>query len=90
MTKPRCIVACVIGDHCALSLHLDEDDGWVYFSTFIASFYAGQSSFVSRWVERFKMVFTILRGREYEFEEIVLDREAVKQVVDFLLSVEDD
>jgi hypothetical protein len=62
----------------------------VYFSTFIASFYAGQSSFVSRWVERFKMVFTILRGREYEFEEIVLDREAVKQVVDFLLSVEDD
>jgi hypothetical protein len=80
----------VVGDHCALSLHLDEADGWVYFSIFIGAFYAGQSSLMSRWVERFKMVFTILVGREYQFEDIILDREAVKKVTDFLLLVEDD
>lgn len=81
------LVKCAANDH-VLALRLDADEWLVYLSLYIDEFYAHQRSFLSRWVERFKMAFTIMMGREYQFEDIILEMEDAQLVLDFLLEVD--
>jgi hypothetical protein len=61
----------------------------VHLSLYLDQFYARQYSFVHRVAERLKMAVTVLRGREYLFEDMVLDEEASTQVLDFFLALRD-
>ena len=75
----KVIVECSATDH-AMSLHLNDDEYLVYLSLFIANYYSKQESWFQRLFERIKIAITALRGREYLFEDIVLDKEAVEAV----------
>lgn len=70
-----------------LSLKLDTDEGLVYLSFFVSTFYAKQESLVSRLKERAKIIGTVLLGREYQFEDIVLSPESAQQLATFLNGV---
>lgn len=59
-----------------LFLDMDEEDGYMSFS----SIFGPRRS----WRERFKVVWLILRGKSYYFDELMLDREKLTQLRDFL------
>ena len=79
-------VQCEAQDH-MLSLHLDSDEYLVYLSIWIGAYYAKQDSFLRRWWKRLTIVLTVLRGREYEFEDIVLSPESAQELATFLNGV---
>ena len=70
-----------------LSLRLDADEYLVYLSFFVGVFYAKQESLLSRWIERAKLIGTVLLGREYQFEDIVLSAESAQELATFLNGV---
>jgi len=53
----------------------DIDDGDVYISHYITSWNAMQGSFIQRFLERMKILFTIARGKEYYFFDLILSSE---------------
>ncbi len=83
MSESIILLPCVAGDH-ALQFQVEEEEGYVYVSILIPEFHAHQRSFLSRWRERVKLAFTVLRGREYVLEEVILDTEAMEELRIFL------
>ena len=65
----------------ALRLRLEEDDKLVYVSFLIDAFYAGQESWLSRWCKRIAIAATALLGRGYQFEDIVLEEDAIPKLL---------
>ena len=84
------IVACETGCH-AVGAIVDKQDNLVFLSFYIGSFYAAQESFFHRWYRRIAIVVTVLRGREYQFEDFVLSREnATRLAVSLMEATHDD
>lgn len=77
MEQTRVLVKCTADDG-ILKIEKWEDghDHWIVFiSYYIADFYARQHNDFNRWVERFKMIWRILRCKEYQLFEVLIDRE---------------
>ena len=83
MKDKRILVECAASDH-VLVLHLDGDEHLVYLSVYVGEFYAQQRSFLGRVWRRLCIIGTVMLGREYQFEDVVLDREATADLRDFL------
>ena len=75
---------CEAGCH-SLRVQVDADDPLVYLSFYVGAFYSGQESFFRRLRRRLGIAITALRGREYEFEDIVLSSHSGRQLGLWLL-----
>jgi len=62
---------CEAQDH-FLKMQVESDEDFIIMSFFIGSFYARQSSWLGRMLERARIIGTLLLGREYLFEDIVV------------------
>lgn len=80
------LLSCGAGDH-VLGLGLDADEHLIYLSIYVGEFYAKQRSFAGRWLERLKMAAIMLLGREYMFEDVVLNRAEAGRMADFLATL---
>lgn len=69
----RCSCGC--GNGIVVDFAFTEIDGEVYIDTLVPGFYAHQGGFGNRLLRRIKAAWLILRGKEYVFHEIVLDKE---------------
>jgi len=77
--KTELTIRCACGvEHLDIDLFLemDEEDSYMSFS----SIFGPRRS----WRERFKVVWLILRGKSYQFNELVLDPDKLTQIRDFL------
>jgi len=69
-----------------LGAQVENDPPLVYLSFYVGEFYAGQESFLSRWKRRLSIAITALRGRDYEFEDIVLSPESAARLAEELMA----
>lgn len=69
----------------ALGARVDQGYGLVFLSFYVGSFYAGQESLLSRWWRRLSIVTTVLLGRDYRFEDIVLSKTNARLLAQKLL-----
>lgn len=82
--RKRLLVRCAALDH-IMALDFDVATvGTMDISFYLLAWDAHQRSFLGRWWERVKMAVTILRGREYLFEDIVLEKDEVRKMREFL------
>lgn len=86
VTRKRLVASCACYDH-VIALDFQEDEFALDISFYLLAWDAKQGSFLSRWWERVKMAVTILRGREYLFEDIVLEKDEVQKMREFLNSL---
>lgn len=70
---------CDANDH-VLRVTLDQEDGLVYFDVFVGAFYSGQVSLLERLRTRASIIFNVLRGREFLFEEVVVRLEDTRDL----------
>ena len=84
----RTFVPCEADCH-VLGAIVSSDEHLVYLSFYVGSFYAGQESFFYRWRRRLGAVLTLLLGRDYQFEDIVLSRQSAAQLGALLGHVEE-
>ena len=70
---------CDANDH-VLRVTADLEDGLVYFDIFVGAFYAGQVSLLERLRTRLAIIFNVLRGREFLFEEVVVRLEDTRDL----------
>ena len=79
------LIPCEAGCH-VLGAKVNSDEHMVYLIFYVGSFYAGQESFFSRWRRRLGIALTVLRGKDYQFEDIVLSKENAKKLAEKLTS----
>ena len=75
-------VPCEAGCH-VVGLKVDwdqEEPAWrlAYLSMYVGSFYGGQESIGSRWRRRLAAIVTILRGRDWLFEDVVISEASAR------------
>lgn len=73
---------CDANDH-ILKVECFEDlevDPLYYFNIYIDAYYAGQISIFRKLKERANIIWHVLRGREYLFEEIVVTKEHAQEL----------
>ena len=78
------LIPCEAGCH-VLGALVDQDHGLVCLSFYVGNFYSGQESLLSRWKRRLGIAVTVLRGCDYQFDDIVLSKTNARLLAEKLL-----
>lgn len=73
-------IPCECGTH-QIKISKFDDSTTCYLSFFVDSFYA-QDGIWKMICNRIKKAFTILRGKAYRYEEIIIEKESLKEIRD--------
>lgn len=73
------VVTCKCSCGEALEFRFDHDEEYVWISVMVGGWYANQDSFFLRLKEKWKRIWTILRGKEYCYSEILMTKEDYEQ-----------
>ena len=84
--KEELIATCSCGCRDGVHLQIDkwDDEDIVFLSMVTDKFYAEQTTFFRRFVEKLKRVWFIIRSKEYLYFEIVMKKDDIQQFKEFV------
>lgn len=63
------------------SIHINRDEDSAYISFYLNAFYAKQDGYFKTLTRRLKMIWYIIRGKDYLFEDVSLTIDKYKKLV---------
>lgn len=83
-TELAAFCSCGCGDGVHLKVTKDDDGKTVYLSFVTDRFYSGQGNAFSRFKEKLKRIWCIIRNKEYSYFEIIMNESDIQNFKEFV------